>query len=149
MDARITNYQLLPLDDSCMFTAAGVDSLERTQSDGLDGRAGAHSRPKATHQQPPAPPQPRFVCHKGEGQLAARGCDGSACTHCAVTKYVPRAQRISACVGMIRDAAARRGWPYRWFVYHRPDMWLFYLPKLADWERGLALERGDPTRSAY
>lgn len=77
------------------------------------------------------------LCHKGpsvETSLSsALPCTSDECTHCAVTSYFGHAERVSSCALMVQTAAKRLGRKYKYFVHHRPDIFLFGLPPYAEW----------------
>lgn len=80
------------------------------------------------------------LCHKRPWTDAnLRGgtrenCSDSACTHCAATGYYAQAQRLAGCAAMVQSAARRLRRSYEYFVFHRPDMWLYGLPNYAEWQ---------------
>ena len=61
------------------------------------------------------------------------GCGDASCTHCSASAYFPQAIRIAACAGMVMEAQKRLARPYRYFAFHRPDMWLYGIPPYAGW----------------
>lgn len=80
------------------------------------------------------------ICHKlpwTEANLRGekRGsCGNETCTHCATTGYYAQAQRLAGCAAMVQSAARRLRRSYEYFVFHRPDMWLYGLPNYAEWQ---------------
>ena len=77
------------------------------------------------------------VCQKrpsDERDLAAEpNCGHANCTHCSTSQFFPQADRIAACASMVMAAQRRMARPYRYFVFHRPDMWLYGIPRYKEW----------------
>ena len=76
------------------------------------------------------------VCHKrpwDEVTAGGRMCNVKQCTHCSASVYYAQADRIAACAEMAITAQRRLARPYRWFVFHRPDIWLYGIPRYVAW----------------
>ena len=71
--------------------------------------------------------------HDERGNHTETGCSHASCTHCSTSAYFPQAVRIAACASMVMDAQKRLARPYRYFAFHRPDMWLYGIPPYASW----------------
>lgn len=81
---------------------------------------------------------PGTVCQKRpydeRGNETETNCGHDSCTHCSAGSYFPQAIRIAACASMVMDAQKRLARPYRYFAFHRPDMWLYGIPSYANWD---------------
>lgn len=98
--------------------------------------------------------RPRKLCHKGPSSegTSTTHCSAANCTHCATTQLIPQFQRISECAAMVQAAVASRAGvapSYEWFVYHRPDIWLFGLPAVSEWGRAFRDEPYADTRLSH
>lgn len=151
---------------SCVdvFVSLGIEAVEETANHGASAAKAyenassmvARLRPLESHvSSAPMPtsaapgldcrrdatPPPR-LCHKGPSLVRPEArllpCWDDSCTHCAATAYYAHASRLASCARTVRSAAARLGRRYRYFVHHRPDLWLYGMPRYEEWPFGNA-----------